>query len=274
MNRNVLVVYSNREFGGYIQSSLEQSGLYQVAVASTRDEAMKKIRSQDFDIALIDLDLPGSSAYAICETLATSKTQVPIVAAISTEQLTDDVLQNPRYRFVLSKPISLSDLPGVLADAISSKEHSAPIEQTIPSVDARAEDGEAIPPWLEEKNIAAGYLDVLKGETEALMIQLLRGSALFATSGEMNEGVRNAVIPHINLALSQQDCQGIYVKFVEVPNAANGVTIVMKCVLGDYRLLAIFNGFTDFRAARQQTQHITDSLAHTNPASYLEARSS
>lgn len=109
--RRVLVVEDEMMVLINIEDALADFGCTSVAVAATVDQALTLIRTRDFDVALIDVNLGGQTSYPVADALATRG--VPFV--FSTGYSDPGLGGDHRHRPVLQKPYRDAQLAEVLA---------------------------------------------------------------------------------------------------------------------------------------------------------------
>lgn len=86
----ILVVEDSIEFQILIAKAL---GEYQVVCVSTVDEAEVKLRSDSFDLFLIDINLPGRDGYSLLADLQTDNNyaEIPVLCLTGRTEVTDKV---------------------------------------------------------------------------------------------------------------------------------------------------------------------------------------
>ena len=88
MRKRILVVEDDLDLVELLRFNLSNAG-FSVLVATDGAEALKKARSQQPDLVLLDLMLPELDGFAVCEILRrdTSTTSIPIIilTAISSQ---------------------------------------------------------------------------------------------------------------------------------------------------------------------------------------------
>lgn len=111
---NVLLAEDNPVNASIAQAMLEQKGCTVVHAENGR-EALEKIKHRDFDIVLMDLQMPVMDGFAACQKLKARYPQLPVVAftANYTEQLQAEYSQ-AGMDAVLHKPFQRGDLDRLL----------------------------------------------------------------------------------------------------------------------------------------------------------------
>jgi ActR/RegA family two-component response regulator len=268
MKTPILIVYGIEEFSGYMKSSLEATKLYQVTTTSRVNEAVRLSRDYAFRLAIIDLDL---SAEELVKQLAEKDPPPPVVGIVGTDNLINvEPISNLLYR-LLTKPVILTDIPRVAAEALAAPPGAEEIDQIaeagpagIPRFDF------SVPPWLTDQNIASGYLDMLKDDSDAVACRLYVGGESYASSGEIPSLAGNWINSYVRQTISEQELDTLLVKFVRLPELDSELTAISCLVVSNIALYVIFNGYTDFGVARRQADHIARSLAKKNPAVYFQ----
>lgn len=77
MNQTILVIDDNEEFAQLLEIDLQRHG-FQVYVATSAKEALRQFPILQPDLVLLDVALPGSSGFEVCQRIR-SKSNVPIL---------------------------------------------------------------------------------------------------------------------------------------------------------------------------------------------------
>jgi len=103
----VFVIDDNQDFAESLTLVLEGRG-YEVEVAHTGEEAIRKFRDNDFDIAFMDVKLPGKNGVESFMEIRKFKpdARVVMMTGYSVEQLLDEALENGAWG-VLHKPLDM-----------------------------------------------------------------------------------------------------------------------------------------------------------------------
>ncbi|MGM4983072.1 MULTISPECIES: response regulator [Rhizobium] len=107
--RRVLVVEDEMLILIMIEDMLADLGCAAVTSAATVNQAIALIESQNFDVAMLDMNLNGEMTYLVADALATHG--VPF--AFSTGYSSDDIRDGYRDRPVLKKPFMDKELAEV-----------------------------------------------------------------------------------------------------------------------------------------------------------------
>lgn len=124
--KRVIVVEDDKDINQLIAYHLNKSG-YSVESAFDGLEAERKFKSEDFDVAILDIMLPGIDGFSLCKALKeakdTSKTFVIILTAKAEnkDKLYGFLLGADYY---LTKPFSIATLMSII-DELSAMRDAA-----------------------------------------------------------------------------------------------------------------------------------------------------
>lgn len=113
--RTILVVEDEMMLLWNMEAALAELGCTSIATAATVDRALSLIRTQAFDIAILDVNLDGEPSYAIADALAVLG--VPFIFA--TGYSTPAFGGSYRDRPVLSKPYRDEELEEILTSVLA-----------------------------------------------------------------------------------------------------------------------------------------------------------
>jgi DNA-binding response OmpR family regulator len=120
----VLVVDDEPLVRGAIKAILEAQG-YRVVVAPEGHAALEAFWQQNFDIALLDLGLPGMNGYQVAEQMKMLKPGVPIILVTGWGNEADrDRMARSGIHSVVPKPFGPSLLLSAIEAALGG--HSSP----------------------------------------------------------------------------------------------------------------------------------------------------
>ncbi len=106
----ILVVDDDRDFAESLAFVLEGRG-YEVEVAHTGEAAIRKFQNNDFDIAFMDVKLPGKNGVESYMEIRKFKSDAKVVmmTGYSVEQLLDQAVENGAWD-VLHKPLDMEKI--------------------------------------------------------------------------------------------------------------------------------------------------------------------
>jgi len=115
--RNILVVDDHEDTCTGMKRMLERRG-YQITVAHTAQQAVEKVRAQEFDLLISDIGLPDRSGYDLMREVQSTKALPGIaLSGFGTEQ---DVLEARAAGFSehLTKPINFERLEEAISNLL------------------------------------------------------------------------------------------------------------------------------------------------------------
>ncbi len=110
MERKVLIVDDERSIVDILKYNIEKDGT-QVVCAYDGPEGLRLARSEDPDVILLDVMLPGMDGFEVCRTLRSEGNNVPIIMITAREGETDKVfgLDSGADDYI-TKPFSMREL--------------------------------------------------------------------------------------------------------------------------------------------------------------------
>ena len=89
--KRVLVVEDEPGIAFALEADLQTEG-YEVAVATTGDEAARMARAEPFDLILLDVMLPGKDGFEVCRELRRAGLRTPIILLTAKAQEAEKVM--------------------------------------------------------------------------------------------------------------------------------------------------------------------------------------
>ena len=110
MERRALIVDDEPDMGKLMDAGLRAVGI-QTRVVAGSEEALALVASEDFDVVLTDLQMPGMSGLELCERLVAQRPDVPVVVVTAHGTLESAIgaIRAGAYDFV-QKPIKIETL--------------------------------------------------------------------------------------------------------------------------------------------------------------------
>lgn len=107
---SLLIVEDEENIREMLQLNLELEG-YEVSVAVTGAQAIKNVKSEYFDLIILDIMLPEMDGLAVCETIRTQNIDVPILFLSARDSAADRIegLKKGGDDY-LTKPFNLEEL--------------------------------------------------------------------------------------------------------------------------------------------------------------------
>ena len=112
---NILIVEDNMDLSEGIQWALEQAD-FKVTAVSSGEEAVSLIQEKNFDLTLIDLNLPGMDGIEVLLNILDldPEAKVIVMTAYKVESLLIEV-QDRGAITILRKPFEMGQLLGLIA---------------------------------------------------------------------------------------------------------------------------------------------------------------
>jgi cyclic di-GMP phosphodiesterase len=106
----VLIVDDEEPIRNILSYALQKQG-YICELAKRGDEALQSILMKDFDIALLDIDMPGMSGIEVLSQIITHRPDISVVmvTAIHDTKIAVEAMKLGAYDYVI-KPFDLDDL--------------------------------------------------------------------------------------------------------------------------------------------------------------------
>jgi DNA-binding response OmpR family regulator len=180
---NILVIEDEAKVASFLKKGLQQSG-YEVDLAADGEEGYEKIRSNSYDLILLDLMLPKLSGLDLIPKIRECKPGVPIIAVTAKASVEDRVHGlNLGCDDYLTKPFSFAELLARIQVQVRRGDPSAALE-------LRAADLILNP--LKRKVTRGGKAIELSNKEFSLLEYLLRNKDQIVTRNMIVEQVWDA----------------------------------------------------------------------------------
>lgn len=109
---NILIVQRDREIQKYLEKGLKELG-YTVEICSDRDDAYYHIKSDNYDLAILDIDIKNGNGIELCSEIREINKKIGIIFLSSENDVEKKVqcLDNGADDY-LTKPFSFIELAG------------------------------------------------------------------------------------------------------------------------------------------------------------------
>lgn len=106
----LLIVEDDKKVGGFLERGLREER-YTVDLCRDGEEALHLARSEDYDVIILDIMLPGKDGFAVCEELRDRGVLTPILMLTAKDSLEDKVSGlGTGADDYLTKPFSFEEL--------------------------------------------------------------------------------------------------------------------------------------------------------------------
>jgi len=125
--KKILLIDDEESIGRITKMNIERSGNYEVTLAFSGGEGLKKAGETEFDLVITDYRMPGIDGKAVLDALKKAKPDGPIVIFSiyhdDGSQKMQDVLR--KADGVISKPIDREQILKVIEDALAGRRPGA-----------------------------------------------------------------------------------------------------------------------------------------------------
>jgi CheY-like chemotaxis protein len=286
MKPRILVVTPALGFGELIRQTLEDTGLFSLAVASSREAALQLATKGTVSLAILDSDLPDVVLEDFVGQLKENSQEMRLLV-IPPEEAAPDYLGKLLPDGYLSKPFYLPDLPEMIQKILGVKileNSNQPDAKQNKHVDGETrKDGvsgklsqrgsrksshvsvDHVPVWFQDAGQVHTSLTRLIPETSAYAAFVLRYAQVWAFAGEIRE-------PELNLLagmLTNQWSQGKetdLARFVHLAESSGECMLYATHLGGEYVLGMLFNAEVPFSMIRKQANGLSTNLRLFSPA--------
>ncbi|MEA3349299.1 MAG: transposase [Chloroflexota bacterium] len=185
----VLITTPIRSLGELIQQALQETGNYRAELVGNGEQALKRARSKQFAVAIIDFD----AAQNWVDFIAALRGVLPDIRVIAlpsdgdtkkvgiSKMIVDAWLLLPFYL-----PNLLDTLEKIVATGGKATEETSPPRPSFPAgISAKTTSSKPAPKWLQDVNRVAQHLTRLSLESSAPAALIARGSQLWAYAGQL-----------------------------------------------------------------------------------------
>lgn len=254
MTKSLLIVTPQTSFGSMLRSSLEETGQYFVFIAGDEPTALVQLKSEDCEIAVLDVDLGMEAVLEIGNALRTIHADVELVI-VSDEDLPPE-LDSLRPWTLLHKPFYLPELLDMLG-AAPAEETPEPIIEIHPEI-AMPESADLL--WLQDVNKAAQRLTRLTLESSAQAALITRGKSLWAYAGGLSQEAANELVRLVSRNWDDQK-GGDLLRFARLETTRAEHMLYATTLAEGVVLALIFDAETPFSTIRSQANSLARSLS-------------
>ncbi len=113
----ILVVEDEKEICWALETTMRDEG-FQITQVARGEDAIREVRERAFDVAIIDVKLPGKSGIEVSQVIRKMNPRLPIVM-ISGYHYEDDQpiqegIQRGEYQGFISKPFELDEVSSLV----------------------------------------------------------------------------------------------------------------------------------------------------------------
>ena len=187
--KRVLVIDDDQAILNYLNIVLMQEGRFQVTTLEDSEQACEIIRSQPYDILLLDMDMPEVTGIDILRFLGKEKIALPAIVLTGVEdvELAVSAMKLGAFDY-LTKPVDRDHLLGVMQKAL---DHLAIKQQVL---------GEVVS--LDSLEHQHAFKDIITGNTQMLRLfqiveKIARTNNSVLVWGESGTGKESVSYTHL-----------------------------------------------------------------------------
>lgn len=261
MTKSLLIVTPQTSFGMMLRSSLEESGRFRVYIAGDEPTALVQLKSEDCELAFLDVDLGMDAVLEIGRALRMVRADIGLII-VSDEDL-PPALDALRPWTLLRKPFYLPELMELLS--VPSEENIAETIIELPGEISMTENAELL--WLQDVNKAAQRLTRLTLESSAQAALITRGRSLWAYAGGLSQETANELVRIVSRNWDEQK-GGDLLRFARLETTRAEHMLYATTLAEGVVLALVFDAETPFSTIRSQANSLARSLAmeKTGPA--------
>lgn len=173
LGQRILLVEDNAVNRMVAQGYLARLGCF-VTEAETGKAAIKAVHAADFDVVLLDLDLPDISGIEVAAEITRCLSTPPRLVALTAHNLADTQQERDRLGVerILTKPISPRQLSQMLATTPPDGQHAQNRESELAQTETETETEIETAPTRE--SLSSDILDLGAEETSAILTEYLK----------------------------------------------------------------------------------------------------
>jgi len=169
----VLVVDDDQTMCAMLRANLTRRG-FEVVTSGVPSEAFERLRAEDFDVVVTDINMPGMNGLALCERIVADRPDVPVVVMTAFGSLDTAIaaIRAGAYDF-LPKPIEIEVLVVALARAVQHRALRAEVKRLRQVVEQARGRGEIV----GESSAMRRVYDLLERVRESSASVLITGES-------------------------------------------------------------------------------------------------
>jgi len=119
--KTILVADDDKNIRELLETELGLEG-YNVILANTGSEALKKLKDETPDLLILDIKMPDMHGLEVLEALRKENRKLPVIICSSYEKMRDDyTVWASRVAGYLTKPIDLNKLGAIIEKSLADK---------------------------------------------------------------------------------------------------------------------------------------------------------
>lgn len=294
--RSILVVDSNPDISDLVRMVLEDTGRYQVLLASSAEDALQMVNQHPPDLVILDFDLPDLSGPELVDRLRQGGREMEVIVFPLNKKLSGAQLTRDREGEIIGRPFYLPELPAIVESALGSAgpEHeqaeleaasdvaappTEPKLDFIPGGSEAERDLEAyiapalrpyepLPQWLEEADEAAFYLSDIILESSAVAGLLTRQGELWSATEGLPQSQVQEIMSMVSEHRDSPSGGGEWIRLLRPGSGGDDFRLYTAPVKADITLTLVFPSTIPLTEMRGQARKLTAMLSDVDPLSF------
>ncbi len=275
MSVSVLLITPSVGFGELIRQTLEESQGYEVALATSGDQALAYAPPGDLELVIFDADLAEPGPLELWDALRVRHPGARLILVPPESGYEESWVEALAPDGFLSKPFYLPDFLDTVQAVLGPTEAGLPRHPVAEKPGAPAPADHPAhkpppPPWLQDVERAARHLAQLSLETAAEAALITRAAHIWAYAGELPQ----PAVQELARAVGDfwaHDRGSDLARFVRLQATGEEYMLYATALAGDLVLSLVFAARTPFSQIRGQAVRLAHALANTPNGEGLQA---
>jgi putative transposase len=262
---SILIITPSVGFGELIRQALEEAVGYQTTLAISGSEALKSIRTQGYQLVILDSDVYDCRVVELWPQLRDLQPHLQLILIPPEDGLALGELTTLAPAGLLNKPFYIPNLLSTVREVLARPDDSArpkPSEGSDPDMEDPLKQ-DTLLPWLEDVKRAARYLARLSMESAAQAALITRRKQLWAYAGELSQPAAEELAEAV-VGYWADNGGSDLARFIRLESTGTEFMLYATALTGDLVLALAFDARTPFSEIRAQAWRLARALA-TDP---------
>jgi CheY-like chemotaxis protein/REP element-mobilizing transposase RayT len=273
VGESVLIVTPSIGFGELIRQAIEESGGYEVVLATNGFEAVERAQAFPFSLTIIDGDIEDIGNVSVVDLwrdLQQLHPDLRLILVLAEDNLGVGDRAQVSPNGLLSKPFYMPNLLSTVRQVLEitgQEAQQTAISQTVSPQRGQPESEESLP-WLQDVDRAAQYLTRLTLESAAQAALITRQGELWVYAGELPQQAASELARTAGDYWANNNGADL-ARFIRLDATGDEFMLYATGLWGDLVLSLIYDAKTPFSIIRSQSWQLAQALA-TNPNEYAD----
>jgi DNA-binding NarL/FixJ family response regulator/REP element-mobilizing transposase RayT len=250
---SILVATPHAAFGELLRLSLEESKAFQVRLVLSVKEAQASAARSNFDLAIIDSDLPDGAYTSLSFELLSLLPRMKLVIIPPENDPNHPSLGGLIPHGYLSRPFYLPDL----LDTVS---HLIQEPQSMPPAVQHMDQHTSLPEWLRNSEVLNHYLEVNLEGCDAIAALIGSHGELLGSTGKLDP-TASQEMASILLRFWNPNEKTDLMRYIRLAKTKGDYLVYATEVVLDVVLIMVFEPGAQLSQIRPQTKQIAQNLA-------------